>query len=775
MSAARLARLRRRARLVLEVEAVAVAALWPAGVIVTFLIACLLGIGGWQTDLVGLIALGAAIRHGIRTYHAPATGEIDRRIERDSRLDHRPIAALEDYPALIEPGAMPLWEAHRTRLERALASARVGAPTPDFAAHDPFALRALLLLVLVAAWIAAGSEAGNRLAASLRVPALFSSAGIGVQAWITPPRWAGTTPHLIDAGTQPVEVLKGSTLSLIVTGAGSGAPSTMLGGRTLDFSAIDAGSYRTHHRLERSATLVIGPFWHRIARYRIEIITPTPPSIGFASPPAPNTAGKRVDLAWRGTSHYGLSRLELRLTPSGIAGTLPDDANLSTRHAAGDSISGKARLDLRASPFAGMTVDGVLAATNRNGQTGTSAPASFTLPAPMLHNRTAQALEAVRRALALNRTSRAELADRLKRIANAPPERITPETQKAIASFATVLEPFKPSHARAEATLWTLVQRAELGVTYRTAQQLAAARHAVERAIRQALAGHPPERQKFQQLMSRLNRSVEAQKQAESRNGMRESETQKQQMSAIDQLARKIERELGAGQTEQARRDMKRLQRMLGQMQDARPQFAARQARQQAGERAGQHLSRIMRQEAQLMNQTSREGRTPRPGNQATRQPNQASQALAGRQQALQQQLDAEAQSMASSGLKPLPQIGQGQAAMKGAHGHLERGDMAGAVPAERAAIHALQEAQNALQAMRGGQGSGGGPSGIGQQAASGQGEYGNQSNSTVSLGRAGTHSDARRIQGELIQRDAKPNLPGYAHRYYGRLLGEGF
>lgn len=773
MSVARLARLRRRARLVLTVEAVSLAALWPACVLALFLIVCLAGFGGWRTDLVAGLALAIATRHGYRAYQRPEPRQIDRRIERDSGLSHRPIAALEDVPATGDSG-MPLWDAHRARLERTLRGARVGVPAPDFAARDPFALRVLLLLALIAAWIAAGPNAADRLAASLRMPVLFPGAGIGVQAWITPPRWAGATPHLLDAGAGPTRALRGSTLSLIVTGAGAGPPAAILGGKRLAFATIDRGSYRAHRRLETSTALVIGPFWHRIAQYRIEVVTPMPPTIAFSRPPMPAADGTRVDLAWTGNSEYGLSKLDLRLAPPAMPGALTDRASLPAREGAAHAIGGKARLDLLASPYAGMKVDAVLAATNRNGQTGLSAPASFTLPAPSLRNRTARAIETLRRDLALNRAPKAALADRLAALATTPPAPVTPDTRKAIAAEAPKLAKAGQDESRLEAALWTLVQRAERGATYRTSQELAASRAALRHALDQAESGHSPSARQFRQLMARLHQAMQAQIDAEARNGARDLSSQRRQMSAIDRLAGRIARELTAGQTARAEQDMKRLQQMLSRMQ-APPPSAAEQARQQATQQAGQHLSRIMREEARLMDQTSRRNSAPQLGNHAMQQPDQASRSLAQQQGALQRQLAAAAQSMQSSGLKPMPQLGQGQSAMAGARGHLQQGDLAGALPAERAAIHALQQAQNALRTMRGGQGQGGGPSGLGQQASGGRGEYGSQSHGTVRLGRAGAHSDARRIQGELIRRDGAPNLPPDAHRYYGRLLGDGY
>jgi hypothetical protein len=76
---------------------------------------------------------------------------------------------------------------------------------------------------------------------------------------------------------------------------------------------------------------------------------------------------------------------------------------------------------------------------------------------------------------------------------------------------------------------------------------------------------------------------------------------------------------------------------------------------------------------------------------------------------------------------------------------------------------------------MRTGKGSGSGPSGLGQRASGGHGQYGNQNHGVIRLGRAGIKSDARTIQNELIRRDAAPGLPPPAHQYYHRLLGNDF
>src|ERR1700676_5060342 len=58
---------------------------------------------------------------GFRLVMAPDATAADRRLEKDSGLSHRPLAALSDRPASDDPISLALWRAHVTRaLARAL-------------------------------------------------------------------------------------------------------------------------------------------------------------------------------------------------------------------------------------------------------------------------------------------------------------------------------------------------------------------------------------------------------------------------------------------------------------------------------------------------------------------------------------------------------------------------------------------------------------------------------------------------------------------------------
>ncbi|WP_270936333.1 DUF4175 family protein, partial [Falsiroseomonas oryzae] len=123
-----LGRRRLLARLALAWEAIW-PAIWPAlGVLGVFLTLALLGLPlllpGWARLLFtgGFAAgFGYALWRGLRGFALPDDDRADRRLERESGLSHRPLAALTDKPAGDDPVALAVWQVHR---DRAAASIR---------------------------------------------------------------------------------------------------------------------------------------------------------------------------------------------------------------------------------------------------------------------------------------------------------------------------------------------------------------------------------------------------------------------------------------------------------------------------------------------------------------------------------------------------------------------------------------------------------------------------------------------------------------------------
>ena len=120
------------------------------------------------------VAALAAVIYAARVNY-PGREEAVRRLERASGIPHRPASSYEDTITANaeDPRTSAIWQAHRARLAAAMARLRVGPPHPRTDRADPVALRALLLLGVVAVASLVGDSATDRSAspsASTRSP-----------------------------------------------------------------------------------------------------------------------------------------------------------------------------------------------------------------------------------------------------------------------------------------------------------------------------------------------------------------------------------------------------------------------------------------------------------------------------------------------------------------------------------------------------------------------------------------------------------------------------
>ena len=116
--------------------------------------------------------------------------------------------------------ALALWQAQRERTLASIKRIRAGLPSPRLPIHDPWALRALVAVMLVAAYVAAGDERMLRIAAAFDWNGVLSPANIRVDAWVTPPLYTGKPPIILSAANKeaaapaagPLPVPAGCTL-----------------------------------------------------------------------------------------------------------------------------------------------------------------------------------------------------------------------------------------------------------------------------------------------------------------------------------------------------------------------------------------------------------------------------------------------------------------------------------------------------------------------------------------------------------------------------------
>ena len=151
-----LARALRRARWTIFWER-----LWPAlasiaTVIGLFLALSWLGLWLWLPPAGRAVGLGifflltAAAFAPVLMLRMPSRIEGLRRLDRNSGLPHRPATAIADEIAAPteDSYSVALWRAHIERALRAAKTLRAGTPMPRLALRDPFAVRALVVVLV---------------------------------------------------------------------------------------------------------------------------------------------------------------------------------------------------------------------------------------------------------------------------------------------------------------------------------------------------------------------------------------------------------------------------------------------------------------------------------------------------------------------------------------------------------------------------------------------------------------------------------------------------
>src|SRR5215212_11373590 len=213
--------------------------LWPALATVAtavglFLAVSWLGVWLWVPPVGRAVVLAlfflltAAAFAPLLQVRMPSRTEALRRLDRNTRLPHRPATALADDLAVDgqDSVSVALWRAHMERTLRAAKTLKAGLPMPRLAARDPVALRGLVILLVIATFFAAGGDRMKRIAAAFDWHGVVPPANFRLDAWVSPPPYTGKPPVILQ-GLRPGEPVQnaaalsvpaGSTLVIRATG-----------------------------------------------------------------------------------------------------------------------------------------------------------------------------------------------------------------------------------------------------------------------------------------------------------------------------------------------------------------------------------------------------------------------------------------------------------------------------------------------------------------------------------------------------------------------------
>jgi uncharacterized protein (TIGR02302 family) len=437
--------------------------------------------------LVVFAGIAIAVLFPLIHFRWPSREEALARLDRGSGIRHRPATTLTDTLSSQDPVAQALWQAQRERTLASLKRIRAGLPHPRLALHDPWALRALVMVMLVATFFAAGDERGMRLGAAFDWNGVLAPANVRVDAWVTPPLYTGKPPVILSAANKeaaalpasgPLAVPAGSTL--IVRSSGGSLDVVVSGGlkEAAPAEAAPKGTNEKHFTITADGTAHVRapsgqPQWAFAA-------TPDhAPTIALAKDPERQARGG-LQLSYKIEDDYGVTGADaqIALRPADAKDASKDSdgkaaprplfqppqfplvlPNARTRNGVGQTVK-----DLSEDPYAGADVTLTLTAKDEAGNEARSEPFNMRLPERLFTNSLARALIEQRRILALDANRNSDVYTALDALMIAP-ELFTPDAgcYLGLRNLATQLEAARTDDAlrNVVASMWAFATTIE--------------------------------------------------------------------------------------------------------------------------------------------------------------------------------------------------------------------------------------------------------------------------------------------------------------------------
>ena len=707
---------------------------------------------GRAAGLALFMALALGALFPLLKFRWPSRDQALGRLDRGSGIRHRPATTLTDTLASQDPVAQALWQAQRERTLASLKRIRAGLPAPRLSIHDPWAIRALVAVLLVATFVAAGEERGARVLAGFDWDGVLSPANVRVDAWVTPPVYTGKPPVILSAANKdaaapeagPLPVPAGSTL--IVRSSGGSLDVVVGGGLSETAPAEQApkGTSERHFTIAGDGTAhVRAPSGQ--PQWKFSAVPDRTPTIALAKDPERQARGS-LAMSYRIEDDYGVTEAQARF--SARANDKAKDAavprplfdppkftlmlpNARTRNGVGQTVK-----DLSEDPYAGADVTLTLTARDEAGNEGKSEPFNMRLPERLFTKPLARALIEQRRILALDANQNWQVYAALDALLIAP-ELFTPEAGQYLGLFSVTrqLEAARTDDAMREvvASLWSLAVTIEDGNITDVDKALRAAQEALKQALERG-ASDEEIKKLTENLRAALDRFLQ-QLAEQLRNNPQQlarpldPNTRMLSQNDLKNMLDRMERLSRSGDKEAAKQLLEQLQQMLENLQMARPG----QNGDGDMEQALNELGDMIRKQQQLRDKTFKQGqdnrrdrmRGNRQGDQNMGELQQDQQGLRERLKKLQQELARRGMGQPQKGQKgqqgqPGESGEQGQQGQQGddgdgddnfgdadtamgdAGGRLGEGNADGAVDSQGKALEALRKgAQNLAQQMQ--------------------------------------------------------------------------
>ena len=827
-----------------------VQSLWPLMAVVLLVLAVLmLGLQDsvmielvWAGAALALVATLAAILYAVRRFSWPTAAEAMERLDRS--LPGRPIRAMLDDQAIgaRDAASIAVWQAHKRRMTERAGLARPVPADLRVARRDPYALRFMAILAFAVALLFGSVWRVGSVSEMVPGGGALASGPVW-EGWAEPPRYTGRpTLYLNDQPAGPLSLPKGTLITLRFYGeVGALTLSETVSQRTENLPAA-SNPTQDFAVVQGGRISVDGPGGRS---WDVTMLPDAAPEVEMLGEPEVAALGE-MRLPFAARDDYGVeageARISLDLASVDRRYGLTVDPDPRPEIVvplpipiSGDRGSFEENMieDFSKHPWANMPVQISLSVLDAAEQQGTTAPAPMVLPGRRFFDPVAAAVIEMRRDLLWSSSNAPRMAQVMRAVAYRPDEVFRSQTtalrMKRLISRLEVLASYGiTDEAREDLAedLWDLAIELEEGVL---ADALERMRRAQERLTEAMKNGASDE--EIAELMDELRRATEEYMQQLQRQQAQEGEQGEQgqqgesmQMTQDDlqRMMDRIQELMEQGRMAEAEQALREFQEMMENMRVTQGQPG--QNGQNPGEQAMDGLSETLREQQGLSDQAFRDlqeqfnpgaqsgesqGNEGRNGNQGRgeshegqnqqqgqngqqgegQSPGDAQQDLAGRQQALRDELQRQQRNLPGQGTAEgeaaRESLGRAGEAMDRAEDALRNQDLAEAIDNQAQAMDALREGIRSLgeamaqeqQNQQPGQGNADSDRRAANRDPLGRERGQNDSASSNNPGEGefrrgpGGADTARRLQDEIRRRSAETERPEVERDYLNRLL----
>ena len=582
---------------------------------------------------IAFVAAFVATLLPLRRFRMPSRAEADRRLEENSKLPHQAISVQGEEPVSTDPYSIALWHKHQERMARKINVIEAGLPAADIARHDPFAFRAAVILALIVAWSFSFSNYGGRIGDILTLAKpVVPVSDIRIDAWVTPPAYTGVAPLYLSGNVKKnassaLKVPVNSELTVRISGkdATGAVRFVPVDGKAVDLKAEvpekkdaaarpaatdDTSQSRTYKlKLIADGTIAAGA-----KEYAFALIPDTAPEISFVREPGRALNGA-LELAFQVKDDYGVTEARAEILPAEAdAGATPlfDPPKFPLDLPGSDGKSAKATVsrDLTEHPLSGKKVRLTLIAKDAGGLEGRSETKEIVLPAryfsellagSVAEQRQVFALDtgAIRRALELNEASTFRADETIPSLSHF----LLVQSARNRLIFARGTQELTDTAKY----FWDIARYIEDGNLSTAEKRVRDAQDKLSEALKNKASD-----QEIAKLMQELREAMkqymaELSKRMQNQDMSRMSQQAQRMMRSQDfeNMLNQLENLSRSGNREEAQKLLSEMQRMLNNLQTARPRQQPGQENNPVREQLDK-LGKLMQDQQKLMEETHR-------------------------------------------------------------------------------------------------------------------------------------------------------------------------